>query len=98
MSRLRNTSKQTFRVLNHLFGLDDAWIHGYALGKQLGLKGGTLSPLLRRLETCGYLESRWEMATKGPPRREYRLSLMGLAFLRERIKARRQHTETVEGV
>jgi PadR family transcriptional regulator, regulatory protein PadR len=87
MPRPKNASKQTLKVLKHLLGSDDAWMHGYALSKQLGLKGGTLSPLLRRLETCGYLESRWDMHTKGPPKRDYRLSLAGLTFLRQRIKS-----------
>jgi PadR family transcriptional regulator, regulatory protein PadR len=83
MARSKNCSQQTLRVLRHLSLQDDAWTYSYALGKQIGLKGGTLSPLLRRLEGCGYLESRWELVTKGPPRHEYRLSLAGFKFLRE---------------
>ncbi|MGL5078701.1 MAG: PadR family transcriptional regulator [Waterburya sp.] len=82
MARFRQPSKQTLLVLQHLFLQEDGWIHGYALSKQTGLKGGTLSPLLRRLESYGYLESRWEMLTKGPPRLEYRLSLSGFEYLK----------------
>jgi PadR family transcriptional regulator, regulatory protein PadR len=87
MSRPKNTSRQTLAVLRYLSHLDDQWVHAYALTKDTGIKGGTLSPLLRRLEGLHYLESRWQMLTLGPPRREYRLTLEGFRFLRSRVQA-----------
>jgi PadR family transcriptional regulator PadR len=55
--------------------------YGYALREELLSQGlevpeGTLYPLLRRLETQGLLESRWQTG-EGRPRRYYRTSSQG---------------------
>jgi PadR family transcriptional regulator, regulatory protein PadR len=44
---------------------------------------GTLYPLLTRLKNTGFLTYRWEESTSGPPRKYYRLTESGEAFLRE---------------
>ena len=44
---------------------------------------GTLYPLLTRLKNLGLLTYRWEESTSGPPRKYYRLTETGVAFLRE---------------
>jgi PadR family transcriptional regulator PadR len=44
---------------------------------------GTLYPLLTRLKNLGLLTYRWEESKSGPPRKYYKLTELGLAFLRE---------------
>lgn len=44
---------------------------------------GTLYPLLTRLKNAGLLEYRWEESTMGPPRKYYKLTDKGIAFLQE---------------
>lgn len=70
-------------VLGILSQLDEAR-YGYALMKRMADKGleidqGTLYPLLRRLESRGFLESEWQV--EGSPRRYYQLSQEGKAIL-----------------
>lgn len=60
--------------------------YGYSLKQRLGEAGlevseGTLYPLLRRLESQGLLESRWEVVDDQRPRRYYLLSAVGKAML-----------------
>ncbi len=59
--------------------------YGYSLLKQLEEKGfqvtqDTLYPLMRRLESQGYLQSDWEI-DETRPRRYYQLNELGTAVL-----------------
>jgi DNA-binding PadR family transcriptional regulator len=48
--------------------------YGLELGQLAGLPSGTIHPILARLETAGWLESRWERIDpreEGRPRRRY---------------------------
>lgn len=59
--------------------------YGYSLRMTLAEGGmtveeGTLYPLLRRLETQGFLTSEW-LVEDGPPRRYYKLSASGKKLL-----------------
>ena len=44
---------------------------------------GTLYPLLTRLKNSGLLSYQWIESTQGPPRKYYRLTEAGEAFLKE---------------
>ncbi|RRO24076.1 PadR family transcriptional regulator [Flavobacteriaceae bacterium 14752] len=44
---------------------------------------GTIYPLLTRLKNAELLEYRWEESTGGPPRKYYKLTSSGQAFLDE---------------
>lgn len=44
---------------------------------------GTLYPLLTRLKNDGMLSYRWEESTSGPPRKYYKLTELGVKFLKE---------------
>ena len=44
---------------------------------------GTLYPLLTRLKNSGLLSYQWIESTQGPPRKYYRLTVAGEAFLKE---------------
>jgi DNA-binding PadR family transcriptional regulator len=59
--------------------------YGYSLREDLAKQGleineGTLYPLLRRLESQGLLESRWDVGG-GRPRRYYKISAKGKRVL-----------------
>lgn len=61
--------------------------YGYELRQALADKGmpieeGTLYPLLRRLETQGFLKSEWRIED-GPPRRYYSLNADGRKLLKK---------------
>ena len=69
-----------------------SWSHGYDLCGRLGLKAGTMYPILMRLADRGHVETAWEQeAPRGrPPRHLYRLSPAGaelVAELRAELRA-----------
>ena len=82
MVRDRRPSRQTIEVLAALAADPSAWRYGYELGLLIGLRSGSLYPILVRLSDRALLESRWEAdaPTTRPPRHEYRLTASGLAF------------------
>ncbi|MFC4906804.1 PadR family transcriptional regulator [Actinomadura gamaensis] len=63
--------------------------YGYELAKALDeaglgqIKGGTLYPVLNRLEEAGLVEAEFRAAERGPGRRYYRLTDAGRAALAE---------------
>lgn len=93
MQRRRPPSPQTAAVLLALAESPRTWRYGYDLCQQLGLKAGTLYPILMRLADRGLLETAWETeAPPGrPPRHMYRLTGEGrkvVAGLAESTRAR----------
>src|SRR3954470_12340129 len=82
MNRMRAFSPQAIAVVAELAAQPRTWRYGYDLGRQLGLKSGSLYPILMRLADRGLLETDWETdAPAGrPPRHLYRLSAAGLAL------------------
>ena len=80
MVRARRPSAQTMLVLEALAGDPGAWRYGYELGQQVGLKAGSLYPILIRLRDRGLLEASWEDAPPPgrPPRHLYRLTEEGM--------------------
>ena len=94
MTRTRRPSPQTVRVLRALAAEPSAWRHGYQLGQEVGLKAGSLYPILIRLRDRGLLEATWENdpSPGRPPRHLYRLTAEGLrwaaAFAAEPVPGR----------
>src|SRR3954452_19713022 len=80
--RARRPSRQTADVLGALAADPATWRYGYELGAEVGLRSGSLYPILVRLSERDLLESRWEKdPPEGrPPRHLYRLTTQGLAF------------------
>jgi PadR family transcriptional regulator, regulatory protein PadR len=76
---------QTVAVVTALAGDPAAWRYGYALCQELGIKAGSMYPILMRLADRGLLETSWE--TDGPagrpPRHLYRLTGAGQAMAAE---------------
>ncbi|MCC6252352.1 MAG: PadR family transcriptional regulator [Bacteroidia bacterium] len=56
---------------------------------------GTLYPLLTRLKNDGVLSYRWEESSSGPPRKYYKLTEEGNAFLKELNTSWQELVETV---
>ena len=82
MSSNRRPSSQTIGVLAALAAQPQQWRYGYELGREVGLRSGSLYPILMRLSDRALLEARWEAdAPPGrPPRHLYRLTPDGLAL------------------
>jgi DNA-binding PadR family transcriptional regulator len=85
MPRNRRLSPQTATVLFGLAAEPGEWRHGYELGQAIGLKAGTLYPILIRLAERGQVEAKWEQdAPQGRPARHlYRLSPAGAELVAE---------------
>ena len=82
VTRSRRPSSQTVRLLGALAADPTTWRYGYELGVEVGLRSGSLYPILVRLSDRELLEARWEAdLTPGrPPRHLYRLTARGLEY------------------
>lgn len=82
MTRARRPSRQTIAVLEALAADPARWRYGYELGQEVGLKAGSLYPILMRLSDRGLLEPSWEAEPPQgrPPRHLYRLTGAGVTL------------------
>jgi PadR family transcriptional regulator PadR len=68
--------------------------YGLEIGQVAGLRGGSLYPVLGKLEDAGYLTSAWEDTTPAdlgrPRRRLYRLRPNAVAYARQAIAEAQQ--------
>jgi PadR family transcriptional regulator PadR len=85
MTRARRPSAQTTAVVLALAEQPATWRYGYALCQQLGLKAGSVYPILMRLADRGLLETAWESQVPAgrPPRHLYRLTGPGRVLAAE---------------
>lgn len=72
-------------VLDVLLGDPQADFYGLAIGEQAGLPSGTIHPILARLESVGWVESKWECEEEArregrPKRRYYHLTKDGVQY------------------
>lgn len=76
--------------------------HGYAIARRLDeaglgvVKGGTLYPMLARLQVAELVTARWEAGQHGPGRKYYALAEAGRALLREQNAAWIEFTRTTQ--
>ena len=79
MTRTRRPSPQTVAVLCALAAAPSVWRYGYELGQEVGLKAGSLYPILIRLCDRELLEATWEADPPPgrPARHLYRLTSAG---------------------
>ncbi len=69
--------------------LSDGEAYGYELARELEaagfgeIKGGTLYPLLNRLERDGFVTTAWKSNDQGPDRKYYRVTPRGRSELSE---------------
>src|SRR5688572_10868374 len=89
MTRSRRPSAQTLAVLRALSESPRRWRHGYSLCQELGLKAGSMYPILIRLADRGLLDTSWEEVVDGgaPPRHRYRITRSGQRYLVEASEA-----------
>lgn len=75
----RRLSPQSGAVLRALSDDTTQWRYGYELGQQVGLRAGSVYPILMRLSDRGLLEDSWENEPPAgrPPRHLYRLTATG---------------------
>ena len=81
----RRPSRQTVAVLAAIAADPAEWRYGYELGREVGLKAGSLYPILMRLGDRGLLVSTWEAEPPAgrPPRHLYRLTAAGVTAAAE---------------
>ena len=79
MTRVRRPSAQTAAVLQALAADPGRWRYGYDLCIQLGIRAGSMYPILIRLADRGLLETGWEsqQVPGRPARHLYRLTAAG---------------------
>lgn len=88
MQRNRPPSAQAIRVLRALAADPARWRYGYDLVTEVGLKSGSLYPILVRLADRGLLDATWEPGPDGrPPRHLYRLSAAGREYVAALVAA-----------
>jgi len=85
------------QLVLHVFLEDPAReLYGLEIGSGAGLPSGTLHPILARLESVGWLESRWEdidpSAEGRPARRYYRMTASGAHSARQALARAYQPT------
>jgi len=85
MGRSPKPTPQTIAVVLALADNRSGWSHGYELCRRLGLKAGTVYPILMRLAERGQVETAWETDPPSgrPARHLYRLSGEGARFAEE---------------
>jgi DNA-binding PadR family transcriptional regulator len=83
--RYRRPSPQTVALLSSFSRDRWAWRYGYELCQELGIKPGSMYPILMRLADRGLLETAWETDVQPgrPPRHLYRLTPSGIEFAAE---------------
>jgi PadR family transcriptional regulator, regulatory protein PadR len=84
MARVRKPSPQTIAIVLALAEAS-GWTHGYDLCRRLGLKAGTVYPILMRLAERGQVDTAWETdpPVGRPARHLYRLSRAGAELATE---------------
>lgn len=84
-----------------LASLSGERLHGYAIAQALAaqgfglLKGGSLYPVLGRLEEAGDVEAAWVEGQGGPGRREYELTAAGHDRLDRELASWRELGDTL---
>jgi PadR family transcriptional regulator PadR len=84
--------------------ISERQMYGYQLAASLEQRGGslfrikegTLYPILYRLESAGYITSRWETLERGVPRKYYQLTRPGEKYLQARLAEWRDFTAAID--
>lgn len=80
--------------------------YGYMIIKRLkelsrdrfSFQEGTIYPVLRSLQSQGFLKSFWEESSNGPPRRYYELTTLGRTMATEALKMWRDLVGTTDEI
>jgi PadR family transcriptional regulator PadR len=84
-----------YATLAVLKAIASGYRHGFDIVDATGLPGGTVYPVLGKLEDAGYVRSTWEdprvaQAGKRPPRRYYELRAAGERQLEQMLQQFRE--------
>ncbi|MER7126767.1 PadR family transcriptional regulator [Micrococcus luteus] len=91
MTPVIRLTQPTRTLLRALLATPEQETYGWRLRTTTGLHTPTICGILDRLETHGWITSRWEKHTPGrPPRRYYRLTLDGAEQARAVLNERRR--------
>jgi hypothetical protein len=87
--RHRRPSPQTVGLVSSFARNPRAWRYGYELCQELGIKPGSMYPILMRLADGGLLETAWETDARPgrPPRHLYRLTGTGVEYAADVVAA-----------
>ena len=89
MAKAPRMTMATQLVLRALLADPAEELYGSEIGGAAGLMSGTVHPILARLETAGWVESRWEdvdpQVAGRPARRYYRLTGAGVQAARAEL-------------
>jgi PadR family transcriptional regulator PadR len=84
----------TVAVVAALLDAPEAQHWGYDLSRRANVRSGVLYPMLQRMLEEGWLEDGWEdpsqTTDKGPPRRFYKITDLGLAEFGALMRSARQ--------
>lgn len=80
------------------YGYELVDLVGERSGGAFTVTGGTLYPVLYRLEEDGYVATRWETRERGNPRKYYRVTAKGEQELARRTQEWRSFREAVDRV
>ncbi|MFS0574556.1 PadR family transcriptional regulator [Sporosarcina sp. 179-K 3D1 HS] len=82
--------------------LDKEDRYGYELvqkiSDQISISEGSVYPLLRRLTKDGYFTTYLQESSEGPPRKYYKLTETGRAYLQEQLEEWRSFTAGVNNL
>ena len=106
MKNLRRELKRGTIELILLTLLNTKEMYGYQLasaiaergGELLQIRGGTLYPVLYRLEDKGFIISYRDSPKRGVPRKYYRLTGSGTKYLRQLLEEWKNFSEVIEGL
>lgn len=104
MDELRSELKRGTIEMILLVLLNHKEMYGYQLVSELeqrggalfSIKEGTLYPVLYRLEDKGYIESYRDIPERGVPRKYYKLTKSGVAYLQALLMEWRSFAATIE--
>jgi DNA-binding PadR family transcriptional regulator len=89
----------TYATAVILQAVANGYLYGFDIIDITGLPGGTVYPVLRRLEDAGHLVSKWEepsiaQSEPRPPRKYYELTRAGRELLAEAVQRYRLLEQT----
>lgn len=95
MARTRRPSPQAAALVRSFARDPSRWRYGYELCQELGIKPGSMYPILMRLADRGFLETTWEADPEPgrPARHLYRLTGAGVEFADELVESTAETAE-----
>lgn len=83
-----------------ILGRSDSYAYDIAsqLAESIGMGEGTVYPLMRRLHTCGLVDTYLVESSSGPPRKYYKITRAGRAALQRQREAWKAFSASVDRI